>query len=251
MSVARFLVVVSAVAACGALLQGRSAQAMPDCSTAGGEGSVTAPTTAGAWRAGIQARTPVFDRLPGTHSHASRWLAVGDAPSLLVLGGPRASGDHCWLRVRLPWRPNDAAGWVDADDVVLERVQWRIEISRARRTLTLFRAGTAVRTVQVVVGRPNTPTPEGLFAVTWAIRWHPREFLGSWVLELTAHSGVLQRYDGGDGTVAIHGRGGSSLHVPLGSARSHGCVRLANGAIDWLVRTVGASRLPGTPVHIG
>jgi lipoprotein-anchoring transpeptidase ErfK/SrfK len=107
-----------------------------------------------------------------------------------------------------------------------------------------------MRTVSVVVGKPSTPTPLGLFAVTWAIRWHPSDFLGSWVLELTAHSNVLQRFDGGDGTVGIHGRGGTSLLDPLGTARSHGCVRLANGSIDWLVKTIGADGLPGTPVQI-
>jgi lipoprotein-anchoring transpeptidase ErfK/SrfK len=61
---------------------------------------------------------------------------------------------------------------------------------------------------------------------------------------------VLQRFDGGDGTVGIHGRGGASLVDPLGSARSHGCIRLANDAVDWLVRRIGVSRLPGTPVDI-
>jgi lipoprotein-anchoring transpeptidase ErfK/SrfK len=102
----------------------------------------------------------------------------------------------------------------------------------------------------VVVGKPSTPTPRGLFAVVWAIRWHPHDFLGSWVFELTAHSNVLQRFDGGDGTVGIHGRGGASLSDPLGSARSHGCIRLSNQAIDWVVRRVGANHLPGTPVNV-
>lgn len=90
-----------------------------------------------------------------------------------------------------------------------------------------------------------------MFAIVWAIPWNPNAFLGSWVLELTAHSDVLRQFDGGDGTVGIHGRGGASLQDPLGSARSHGCVRLANDAIDWLVSTVGASELPGTPIQIG
>jgi lipoprotein-anchoring transpeptidase ErfK/SrfK len=110
--------------------------------------------------------------------------------------------------------------------------------------------GAPIRTISVVVGKPSTPTPLGLFAIAWAIPWHPTDFLGSWVLELTAHSNVLQEFDGGDGTVGIHGRGGASLLDPLGSARSHGCIRLANDAIDSLVRTVGASRLPGTPVQV-
>jgi lipoprotein-anchoring transpeptidase ErfK/SrfK len=127
-----------------------------------------------------------------------------------------------------------------------EATRWRIVVSTAWRTLTLFRAGVAIRTVSVVVGKPSTPTPFGLFAVWWAIPWHPDAFLGSWVLDLTAHSDALQQFDGGDGTVAIHGRGGASLQDPLGAANSHGCIRLSNDTIDWLVQPIGASRLPGT-----
>jgi lipoprotein-anchoring transpeptidase ErfK/SrfK len=174
-----------------------------------------------------------------------------DALWLLVLSRPLLADGRCWLQVRLPWRPNDAAGWVNADDVVVQRTPWRVQVSTARRTLTLFRSGAALRTLTVVVGKPSTPTPPGLFAIVWAIPWNPNAFLGSWVLELTAHSDVLRQFDGGDGTVGIHGRGGASLQDPLGSARSHGCVRLANDAIDWLVSTVGASELPGTPIQIG
>jgi lipoprotein-anchoring transpeptidase ErfK/SrfK len=168
----------------------------------------------------------------------------------LVISSPRAAVDRCWLRVRLPWRPNHASGWVDASSVTVERTPWRIEVSRRWRTLTLYKAGARAGRVRVVVGKPSTPTPAGLFAVTWAIRWHPSDFLGSWVLELTAHSEVLRRFDGGDGTVGIHGRGGASLLDPLGSARSHGCIRLSNQAISWLVRRIGAHQLPGTPVDV-
>lgn len=220
------------------------------CLNVPGRTSVASPTRSTAWRAGLQGRAAVFYRLPGKRRVPSRWLAREEAPEVLVLGRPRASDHRCWLRVRLPWRPNGAAGWIDADNVILERTPWRIEVSRASRTLTLFRAGARVRTVRVVIGKPSTPTPVGTFAVTWAIQWHPDAFLGSWVLELTGHSDALQHFDGGDGTVGIHGRGGASLIDPLGSARSHGCIRLANDAIDWLVRTIGASQLPGTPVHI-
>jgi lipoprotein-anchoring transpeptidase ErfK/SrfK len=134
--------------------------------------------------------------------------------------------------------------------VFIAQTRWRIEVSTARRTLTVYRAGARIRSLSVVVGKPSTPTPLGLFAVAWAIPWNPDDFLGSWVLELTAHSDVLQQFDGGDGTVGIHGRGGASLLDPLGSAASHGCIRLANGSIDWLVRTIGVNRLPGTPVRV-
>ncbi len=73
---------------------------------------------------------------------------------------------------------------------------------------------------------------------------------GTLVLTLSGHSRVLREFDGGDATVGIHGRGGASLVDPLGSARSHGCIRLANKSIDWLVRTVGRDERPGTPVRI-
>jgi hypothetical protein len=105
---------------------------------------------------------------------------------------------------------------------VLRLTPWRIAISTASRTLILFHAGASVRTIWVVVGKPSTPTPVGLFAIVWAIRWNPNDFLGSRVLMLSAHSNVLQAFDGGDGTIGIHGRGGVSLLDPLGSAPSHG-----------------------------
>jgi lipoprotein-anchoring transpeptidase ErfK/SrfK len=220
------------------------------CAPVLGNAVVGGPTNVVAWRVGIEAPTAVFSSLPGRSMHIMRWVTSAEAPWLLVTARARAADSRCWLQVRLPWRPNGSAGWINANKVVLERTPWRIVISTAQRTLTLFRGAKAVRSVSVVVGKPSTPTPDGLFAVWWAIPWHPDDFLGSWVLELTAHSDVLQQFDGGDGTVAIHGRGGASLQDPLGTALSHGCIRLSNDAIDWLVQTIGPNRLPGTPVQI-
>ncbi|MBF6620308.1 MAG: L,D-transpeptidase [Patulibacter sp.] len=69
-------------------------------------------------------------------------------------------------------------------------------------------------------------------------------------MTLTAHSNALATYDGGDGQVALHGRGGAALVDRLGTAASHGCVRFDNRAIGAIVRRVGRSRLPGVPVAI-
>ena len=229
---------------------GAAAASRNACSTVLETTAVNGPTHAVAWRVAIEASTAVFSSLPGKSMHLTRWITPTDAAWLLVVGGARAAHRRCWLKVRLPWRPNGSAGWINADKVLIAPTPWRIVVSTTRHTLTLFRAGKAVRTLSVVVGKPSTPTPDGLFAVWWAIPWHPDDFLGSWVLELTAHSDVLRQFDGGDGTVGIHGRGGASLQDPLGSALSHGCVRLSNGAIDWLVRAIGLGRLPGTPVQI-
>jgi lipoprotein-anchoring transpeptidase ErfK/SrfK len=247
----RTFVVMWFVLVSAALIPAGNAKAVGfACTNVLGRASVAGPARTVAWRAGIQTRTAVFYHLPGDGVRPSHWLAPTDALWLLVVSRPRVADGLCWVPVRLPWRPNDAVGWVNADDVVLRSTPWRIEVSTTQRKLTLFRAGRVAGTVSVVVGKPSTPTPRGLFAIVWALPWNPNDFLGSWVLELTAHSDVLRQFDGGDGTVGIHGRGGASLLDPLGSAASHGCVRLANEAIDWLVRTVGPSQLPGTPVRI-
>lgn len=98
-----------------------------------------------------------------------------------------------------------------------------------------------------MVGAPDTPTPRGLFAVYANVpQPSPNDFLGTWALMLTAFSDVLKQFDGGLGRVAIHGRGGTSLLVPLGTAGSHGCIRIDNNAIDVLARDAGE----GTPVQI-
>jgi lipoprotein-anchoring transpeptidase ErfK/SrfK len=167
-----------------------------------------------------------------------------------VLRAARDPRGRCWLRVRLPSRPNDAAGWVHAGRVLLRRTRWRIVIATDARTIAVFHGGDLRRRFSVVVGAAPTPTPRGLFSVVGVWPWSPADFLGSYVLPLTAHSHVLQEFGGGDGRVGIHGRGGASLLDPLGSARSHGCIRLANDAIEWIVGKVGTRRLPGIPVRV-
>jgi hypothetical protein len=217
------------------------AAAAPGCDAVG------EPGPREAWRAEVLERTPLWHR-PGEGSRGS--IRPRQASWLLVLRAQRDEAGRCWLRVRLPTRPNDAAAWLSADRVVLAPTRWRIEISRAARTLTLYRDGKRARRVRVVIGSPRTPTPRGLFSIHGVWRSDPRAFLGSYIVAITAHSNVLHEYDGGDGRVAIHGRGGTSLNDPLGTARSHGCVRLDNDAIESIVRTVGAERLPGIPVRV-
>lgn len=57
---------------------------------------------------------------------------------------------------------------------------------------------------------------------------------------------VLESFGGGPGRVAIHGREGASLSDPLGSGRSHGCVRISSRAVTWLARHAP----PRTPVKV-
>ena len=55
---------------------------------------------------------------------------------------------------------------------------------------------------------------------------------------------VLQEFDGGPGQIALHGT--DHLSGALGTAASHGCIRLAPRAIAWLASRIGA----GVPVSI-
>jgi lipoprotein-anchoring transpeptidase ErfK/SrfK len=170
----------------------------------------------------------------------------GGPVGLLVLAARRDDAGHLWVRVQLPERPNGRAGWIDADYAKLSRTPWRIVIDRARRRATAFRSGRRMRSWRVVVGKPSTPTPRGLFAVYERVRQSSGSELGPWVLQLTAHSNTLLNYGGGPGRVALHGRSGPLLADPLGSARSHGCIRMQNRIVSWLA----ARARPGTPVEI-
>ena len=227
------------------------ALAAPKC----GSGWATAdtvgkPAATVAWRAGLVGRTQVWRSIPGLGDEIRSWVGPGEATSLLVLRARQGRDGRCWLQVRLPSRPNDAAAWVSAGRVDLRSTPWRVVVSRRERTVSLYRGGDRVRRFSVVVGAAGTPTPRGLFSFIGVWRWKPADFLGSYILPITAHSNVLQEFGGGEGRVGLHGRGGVSLLDPLGAARSHGCVRLSNRRIEWLVRTVGADGLPGIPVRI-
>jgi lipoprotein-anchoring transpeptidase ErfK/SrfK len=101
-----------------------------------------------------------------------------------------------------------------------------------------------VRTDKAVVGKPSTPTPHGTFFVEEVIQLRPRDVGAPFALALSARSNVLQEFNGGPGQIGVHGL--SNVGGVLGTAVSHGCVRLANATMRWLVLRIG----PGVPVTI-
>jgi lipoprotein-anchoring transpeptidase ErfK/SrfK len=212
--------------------------------------AVHAPTASEAWIARLLAPTPIW-RTAAPRAllmvSSARGAWTGGSVGLLVVGTRRDARGRRWVRVALPSRPNGRTGWVSADRVALARTRWRVVVDVSDRTVALLRAGRLVLRVRAVVGAPGTPTPTGRFAVYEKARQADAHgFLGPWALHLTAHSEVLDDYGGGPGRVAIHGRDGASLRDPLGSAASHGCVRIDDGAVSLLAR-----RLPvGAPVTI-
>jgi hypothetical protein len=195
--------------------------------------------------------TPVFARTSLTRPRGGRRLTVqtnwsGEPEYLLVLADATRGGRE-WVEVLLPDRPDGSTGWVPREEVALGHTPWWVQVSTGSREVTVFRDGRQVRSFRAVVGAPATPTPHGLGAIYERDRQpDPHGFVGPWALPLTLLSDKLHHFEGGEGRVAIHGRDGASLLDPLGTAASHGCIRIPNGAVRWM-----AARVPaGTPVLV-
>jgi len=149
-----------------------------------------------------------------------------------------------WLHVLLPGRPNGHSGWIQDSATLLTTTPWRIVVDDARRRVTIYRSGQAVRTFAAVVGKASTPTPRGSFFVEEAIQLRGTDVGAPYALALSARSTVLQEFDGGPGQIALHGL--SNVGGVLGTAVSHGCVRLDDDVMRWLAARIG----PGVPVTI-
>jgi len=157
----------------------------------------------------------------------------------------RAGRHDEWLRVRLPGRPNGHSGWISANRTRAASTPWRIRVALGSRRVLVFDQGRLVRRFPAIVGKPSTPTPRGSFFVEEALRLRSGESGAPFALATSARSNVFQEFEGGPGQIALHGTG--NLPGALGTAVSHGCVRLGNRAIAWLASRIGA----GVPVTIG
>jgi hypothetical protein len=198
-----------------------------------------------------------------TRPAAIRRAPRADAPVRLRLkdqatfsGGPQGlritakrkdDAGRWWYRVQLPVRPNGAEGWVSNDDVRLRSTYARFVVHRGARTLEVWDGTQRVGTFRVGIGRPGTPTPLGDFAIQDPL-YTPqrlRSTYGAWTLILTAHSEAIDRFNGGDALIGLHGAGdGRSWRV--GQASSNGCVILSEPDLAVAARYAW----PGTPVTI-
>jgi len=169
---------------------------------------------------------------------------TGERTVLPVLGERTGAGGLEWLHVRLPGRPNGSTGWIKKRATVASKTRWRIVVDTSRRRVIVYQKGRPVRIVKAVVGKPSTPTPRGKFFVEEVIQLRAADAGAPFALALSARSNVFQEFDGGPGQIAMHGL--RNIGGVLGSAVSHGCVRLSNSTMRWLVIRVG----PGVPVTI-
>jgi lipoprotein-anchoring transpeptidase ErfK/SrfK len=163
---------------------------------------------------------------------------------LPVLGHATSNDGRSWTRVRLPGRPNSHTGWLPAAQTRRSATSWRIALDVSARRVTVYRRGRVVRRFPAIVGNPWTPTPHGQFFIEEALALPPLAQGGPFALATSARSNVLQEFEGGPGQIALHGTDG--LSGALGTAASHGCIRLSTGTITWLVRRIGA----GVPLTI-
>ena len=169
---------------------------------------------------------------------------TGERTVLPVIGFGLGADGLGWLQVLLPGRPNGHAGWIKRRSTRVTLTSWHVVVDTSERRVTVYQQGRRVRVFKAVVGKAATPTPRGKFFVEEGVRMRPGDVGAPFALALSARSSVLRQFGGGPGQIALHGL--TNIGGVLGSAVSHGCVRLANVAIRWLAYHIG----PGVPVTI-
>ena len=159
-------------------------------------------------------------------------------PVRLVTGGFAVTEiDGDWLRVEIPARPNSQEGWVRAADVTLSESEFRMELTLSDYTLRVFQGDEVVVETQVVIGRPNTPTPVGTFFLGEVLSaqqagvGNPAGAYGPYILATSAYSETLDLFDGGLPVIAFHGTNQPGL---IGTQSSNGCVRMPNDVVTEL-----------------
>jgi lipoprotein-anchoring transpeptidase ErfK/SrfK len=130
-----------------------------------------------------------------------------------------------------------------------------VVIKRGSRRLHLYRGSSAgkmsrVRSFRVAVGQPAWPTPLGSFYIRTKTRnpwWYPPSqpwAAGAQPIPPGPGNPLGTRWMGLNiGGVGIHGTYNSGS---VGSAASHGCIRMHIGSAEWLFERVRI----GTPVYI-
>lgn len=174
--------------------------------------------------------------------HVPATQRITRTPTVLPIIGKQTVNGRQWLHVRLNGKTVHS-GWINGEAVQQGTTTWAVIIKLSSRKTIIYHRGRQVRSISVVIGKPSTPTPTGDFYIVKKVPQPSSSVLGPWVLYTSAWA----KYEtGGIGLeVALHGRRGL-MADPLGSARSHGCVRMNDTQAAWL-----AKRLPlGSPVTI-
>ena len=187
----------------------------------------------------------------GPDANARRIESVSDRRPLTrvrtflpVIGDAISSDGKPWVRVRLPGRPSGRKGWIRSDQTRRTSTEWHISVKLSARRVTVYRDGRAQRRFKATIGKGSTPTPRGRFFIEEAVALSSKDAGAPYALATSARSHVLQEFNGGPGQIALHGI--NNIPGALGTAASHGCIRLSTRAITWLTRRIGS----GIPLTI-
>lgn len=125
----------------------------------------------------------------------------------------------------------------------------RVEISLSRRRVTLYRGDTPVEEYPIGIGRAGWETPQGTFEVK-QMRENPiwiHPFNGDRIPGGTSHNPLGTRWIGfwTDGHVWV-GLHGTNNPTSVGTAASHGCIRMHNADVEALFSRIEI----GTPVTV-
>jgi lipoprotein-anchoring transpeptidase ErfK/SrfK len=238
---------IAAVIAVGLLLSGCAQQAPPaapthfvaaPARTPTPTSTPSSPAPVGIAATATGSSVAVYDQPGGTVTETLANPIPAGAP-LTFLVSARQTG---WIQVQLAQRPNGSTGWVDSGSVQLTTLSYSLHVSTQANTLTLAQYGKPVQTFPVATGTGGTPTPHGSFYLTELLA--PRNSgYGPYAFGLSAFSTVLNSFGGGPGQIGLHGTDDQSS---IGTAASHGCIRMQNTDITTL-----AHLLPlGTPIAI-
>jgi lipoprotein-anchoring transpeptidase ErfK/SrfK len=135
-------------------------------------------------------------------------------------------------------------GWISASSTLISTTAWHLVVELGARRVLVYDAGLRVRSYKAVVGKSSTPTPTGEYFVEENVKMPPGAPGAPFALATSDRSSVLHEFEGGPGQIAIHGI--ENLGGTLGTAESHGCIRLASSAITWIAARIG----PGVPITI-
>jgi lipoprotein-anchoring transpeptidase ErfK/SrfK len=208
--------------------------------------TISGPTRKLSWSARVLTPTAVRSQ-PANSSKAIGVLQpvapLGGGPTILLVLERRVVNDQEWVRLLLPRRPNGTSGWVVSDVLRFRENPMRIVIDQSERRTYVYRNGVLALLVRNAIGKAETPTPNGRFAIAEKVLTSPSGFLGPVVLITTGFSETLNEYAGGNGRFAMHG---TSLPELIGTRASHGCIRHSNESILRISHLVS----PGTPITI-
>ena len=150
-----------------------------------------------------------------------------------------------WLAVTEAGVAGNRVVWVDARSRGLRyaRTRYRLEVDLSSRTLLVRRDGVVARRLSIAVGKSESPTPTGRFAVTDKLAGSNfSASYGCCILALSAIQPNLPAGWTGGNRIAIHG----TLSPDFGQAASAGCMHARDTDLRYLMRLLPL----GTPVVI-